>query len=180
VSPARFPDGSERRAAIELRAEGRRLAGYAAVFNTETRIGGFRELVRPGAFAATLASGADVLALADHDPARLLARTRSGTLRLAEDSRGLAFDLDLPDTQLGRDLLALAERGDIGGASFGFRMVRETWPASDLRELHELRLMEISVVQAHPAYAATEVQARAQGAAEAPAWRLRRLILEAT
>ena len=50
-----------------------------------------------------------------HDPSRLLARTKSGTLRLEEDSKGLRFELDLPDTTEGRDLLALAERGDIGG-----------------------------------------------------------------
>jgi uncharacterized protein len=50
----------------------------------------------------------------------VLARTRSGTLRLAEDSKGLAFDLDVPNTSFGRDVLELAERGDIGGASFAF------------------------------------------------------------
>ena len=57
----------------------------------------------------------------------MLARTKSGTLRLSEDSRGLAFDLDIPDTQAGRDILALAERGDIGGASFGFVATDEEW-----------------------------------------------------
>ena len=46
----------------------------------------------------SLESSSDVLALVDHDPSRVLARTRSGNLRLAEDKRGLAFDLDVPDT----------------------------------------------------------------------------------
>ena len=62
----------------------------------------------------------DVLALMDHDTAKVLARTRSKTLRLAEDTRGLAFDLDVPGTSVGNDVLALAERGDLGGMSFGF------------------------------------------------------------
>ena len=103
----------ERRAAIEIRAKGRRLEGYAAVFNEETRIADFREIIRPGAFRTSLAG--DVLALADHDASKVLGRTKSGTLRLAEDSRGLAFDLDVPGTSLGNDILALAERGDLGG-----------------------------------------------------------------
>ena len=62
MDPKRFPNGLEVRAAVELRAAGRRLEGLAAVFGTETRIGGFTEFIRPGAFAASLRSGNDVLA----------------------------------------------------------------------------------------------------------------------
>lgn len=151
----------ERRALpIELRTKGRRLVGYAATFNTETHIGGaFIETIAPGAFAASLASGSDVLALVDHDPGRVLGRTRSKTLRLAEDARGLTFDLELPNTQAGRDVLALAERGDLGGMSFGFRAI-EAPRHGDRRELRRVELFEISVVSAWPAYPETEVQAR--------------------
>jgi HK97 family phage prohead protease len=161
--PGRSPNGLEIRRAAEVRtAAGRRLEGYAAVFNTEARIGDFSETVRPNAFRASLLSGADVLALVDHDPGRLLARRSSGTLRLSEDARGLAFDLDLPDTTLGRDVLALAQRGDLGGMSFGFRVTDENWPARDQRELRAVDLAEISVVHAWPAYSGTTVAARAQ------------------
>lgn len=108
----------ERRSAlIEVRAKGRRLEGHAALFGVETRLATFSETIRAGAFAGSLKR--DVLALVDHDPARMLARTKSGTLRLSEDTRGLAFDLDVPDTTTGRDILALAERGDLGGMSLG-------------------------------------------------------------
>ena len=161
-----------------MRAAGRGLTGYAARFGVETRIGGMREVIRPGAFTATLAERNDILALADHDPARVLARTRSGTLRLREDDQGLAFDLDLPDTAAGRDVLALAERGDLGGASFGFRP-RKGGEArnGDLRELRAVDLAEISIVAAWPAYSTTEVQARS---AEPPRLQLARLYLETT
>ena len=164
MGPARFPDGLERRAAVEVRAvAGRRLEGYAATFNTPATIGRFVEVVQPGAFRASLTTpGRDVLALVDHDPSRLLARTSSGTLRLAEDGRGLAFALDVPDTQLGRDVLTLAERRDLGGMSFGFRVIEETWPAADRRELRAVELVEVSVVHAFPAYSQTTVQARAR------------------
>lgn len=151
----------EKRAfAFELRTKGRRLEGYAALFNSETRIGGeFTEVIAPGAFAATLAGSRDILALQDHDTTKLLARTRSGSLRLSEDSKGLAFDFDLPDTQAGRDVLALAERGDLGGMSFGFS-VKEQHRSGDRRELRAVELFEISVISAWPAYDGTIVNAR--------------------
>lgn len=179
MGPARFPDGVERRAAVELRAIGRKLEGHAAVFNSPAPIGNFVESIRPGAFRASLASGADVLALVDHDPARLLARTASGTLRLAEDGWGLAFSLDVPDTQLGHDMLALARRGDLGGCSFGFRVQDEAWPAADRRELRAVSLLEVSIVQAWPAYSQTTVQARTL-APDAHAAAVRRRILDLT
>ena len=154
----------ERRRAAELSAAPgqRKLAGYAAVFGQETRISDFTEVIHPGAFAASL-KGRDILALVDHDPSRLLARTKSGTLRLEEDSKGLRFELDLPDTTEGRDLLALAERGDIGGMSFGFTVARsgERWDGKK-RELRAVTLHEISVVHAWPAYQGTSVEPRAR------------------
>lgn len=151
----------ERRAAVEFRTKGRRLEGYAAVFDQETRIADFTELVRPGAFRDSL--GGDVLGLVDHDTSKLLARTKSGTLRLAEDSRGLHFDLAIPETSLGRDVLALAERGDLGGASFAFTVPQggERW-AGRSRELVRVNLQEISVVSAWPAYEGTSVVARSR------------------
>jgi Escherichia/Staphylococcus phage prohead protease len=158
-------DAVERRAAlIELRAAGRRLEGYAATFGTEARIADFVETIARGAFSASLAASGDILALVDHDAARLLARTRSGSLRLSEDSRGLAFGIDLPETQLGRDVLALAERGDLGGMSFSFTVPKggDHWHGSR-RELRTVNLREISVVSAFPAYPETSVSARSHG-----------------
>lgn len=175
MPPARFPEGMERRAAAELHVAGRRLAGYAATFDTPARIGGFTETIRPGAFRASLADPArDCLMLVDHDPGRLLGRASSGTLRLREDGRGLAFELDLPDTQLGRDVLTLVQRGDVGGCSFGFRAQDEAWPAPDRRELRVVDLLEISAVHAWPAYGETTIAARSRQDAPLPAWELRR------
>jgi HK97 family phage prohead protease len=159
--PSAPPGGLERRAAIELRAvTGRRLEGLAAPFDSETRVGTFREVIRPGAFTKTLSSGADILALVDHHPGQLLGRSSSGTLRLTETTRGLEFSIDVPETQLGNDVLALAQRGDIGGASIGFRAEQEAWPARDRRELRAVRLIEISIVHAHAAYRGTSVSVR--------------------
>lgn len=151
----------ERRAVVELRVAGRRLEGYAATFGTEARVADFTEMIAPGAFAAGL--GRDIVALVDHDRTRLLARTRSGTLELREDEKGLSFALQVPDTQHGRDVLALAERGDLGGMSFGFTVPAggERWQGRK-RELTKIDLREISVVSAWPAYEGTSVAARSR------------------
>jgi uncharacterized protein len=152
----------KRTLATEIRARGRRLEGYAATFGALADIGGrFTETIAQGAFGGSLRASPDILALVDHDPGRVLGRTRSKTLRLAEDGKGLAFDLDLPDTQAGRDVLALAERGDLGGMSFGFTAIDEQRDG-DRRELRAVQLHEISVVLAWPAYDGTVIQARSQ------------------
>lgn len=152
----------ERRAAeLEVRAKGRTLEGYAAVFEQRARIADFDEIIATGAFAESLKSG-DKLALVDHDPAKVLARTRNGSLKLAEDTRGLHFALTLPNTSVAADVLALAEAGSLGGASFGFNVKRDAWQGS-LRTLHAIDLREISIVSAWPAYPQTSVTARSAG-----------------
>jgi HK97 family phage prohead protease len=153
---------TERRSSpLEIRAKGRRLEGYAATFGAEARIADFTETITPGAFSASL--GGDVIALVDHDAGRVLARTRSKTLRLAEDTRGLAFDLDLPSTSYANDVLALVERNDVGGMSFGFTVAKdgEKWDGNK-RTLRAVDLKEISVVSAWPAYDGTIVTARSK------------------
>jgi len=151
----------EKRATAGVTVNGRKLTGYIAKFDNPTRIGDFTEIIRRGAFAATLAAGHDVLAVADHDYSRVLGRTRSGTLALREDDTGLAFALDLPDTQAGRDLAALAERGDLGGCSFAFTVPTggDSWNGNT-RELRNVQLDEVSIVQSRPAYPDTEVHLR--------------------
>lgn len=176
TAAAATPAAVERRSFSEVRANGRHLEGYAATFGSEARIGSTVETIAPGAFRAALAG--DILALADHDPGRVLGRTRSGTLRLTEDANGLAFSLSLPDTQAGRDVLALAERGDLGGMSFGFLPIDEQWQGNR-RTLRAIDLKEISVVSAWPAYPDTEIALRAGEAARnaVTARRQRALIL---
>ncbi len=157
----------ERRSFIEVRADGRRLEGYAATFGSEARIGSIIETIAPGAFRSAIAG--DVLALLDHDPGKVLGRTRSGTLRLSEDAKGLAFSLDLPDTQAGRDVLELAQRNDLGGMSFGFRVPKggDKW-AGERRTLLTLDVKEISVVSAFPAYPDTSLALRSRQPGRSP------------
>ncbi len=154
----------EIRSTGSLRSEGKTLRGYASVFNSETDLGGFVEVVRNGAFRKTLESGSNIRALYHHQGDALLGTTRGGTLKLQEDSHGLAFSLDLPDTTHGRDLAVLVDRGDVSGCSFGFRVADggDRWEqrgAQLVRELLNVELHEITLTH-DPAYADTTVALR--------------------
>lgn len=154
----RFLDGAEVRA-----GSGRKISGYAATFDSPTTIIDFEETIRPGAFSRALRERQDVRALWNHDPSRILGRTASGTLRLSEDSRGLHFEVELPNSPTGSDVLESIRRGDVTGASFGFMARRDRWNASRTeRELLDLDLFDISPVT-YPAYQSTSVSARSGG-----------------
>lgn len=157
----------------------RRLSGYAALYNTETRIGSyFREVLEPGAFRAALDRGDDVRALFNHDANVVLGRSKAGTLTLSEDDRGLRYDVLLPDTQTARDLWTSVQRGDISQSSFAFTVDAEEWRemSSDvpLRVVKSVRLFDVSPVT-YPAYQETTVSARSQAEAlqeaQRQAWR---------
>lgn len=160
----------ERRPALELRTLGGstpRLEGYAAVFDAPSEdLGGFVEYVRSGAFRRSLQSNRiDPLALVHHMPHLVLGRRSAGTLQLAEDSRGLHFRVDLPDTTTARDIAVSVERGDIRGASFAFTVAEngDRWNVDDdrvTRDLLDVDLHEITIT-ATPAYPDTEVARRA-------------------
>lgn len=148
---------------VEARADGdkRTLVGYAAVFNSPADIYGiWVETIEPGAFSSQLS--ADVRALIDHDSGRVIGRTKSGTLRLSEDSKGLKVEIDVPNTSDGNDLWVLVERGDISGMSFGFRVTKETWDETvnpNRRVIQAVELHEVSAV-AFPAYIDTSIGTR--------------------
>lgn len=152
---------------VEMRVQrrddaGPLLVGHAAVFNQLSEdLGGFREKIAPGAFKTSIGED-DIRALFNHDPSLILGRNVAGTLRLKEDRVGLAYELDLPDTQLARDLAVSIERGDITGNSFGFQTVSDKWEMKDgvdLRTLLEARLFDISPVT-YPAYPQTDLAMR--------------------
>lgn len=139
-----------------------KITGYAAVFNSlSVDLGGFVERIRPGAFAKTIKS-ADVRALWNHDPNYVLGRTKSGTLKLEEDSKGLKIEIEPPDTQWAKDLVTSIKRGDVDQMSFGFRAITDEWTkdgGKQIRELIEVELFDVSPVT-YPAYPKTKVAAR--------------------
>jgi len=153
-----------------VQADQRTLRGHAAVFNVlSDDLGGFRERIAPGAFADVL--DADVRLLVNHKPDHVLARTRSGTLRLSEDARGLAVEADLPDTSYARDLRESLRRGDLDGMSFRFRVGEEDWTHEDgteVRTVQRVEHLEDVCLATYPAYPSASVELRTRPDNEPP------------
>jgi HK97 family phage prohead protease len=149
---------------MEVRAseDGTKLIGYAAVFDSPSEPLPFTEFVRRGAFTKTLNDGADVRLLIDHEGVPL-ARTKSGTLVLTEDDRGLLVESDLdPMNPDAARLISALRRGDISQMSFAFRTVKDNWSDDRrTRELREVQLFDVSVVT-FPAYESTVAELRAK------------------
>ena len=141
----------------ELKAavEGRTVEGYASVFNSMSEdLGGFREIILPGAFSNVLNN--DVRALYNHDSNYLLARTTSGTLELKEDDKGLYYRFEMPNTSYGNDMLELFRRGDLSQSSFGFTVEKDSWRMEEGQHVRYIErvgsLFDVSPV-VYPAYA---------------------------
>lgn len=157
---------------ISLRADiqdGKRAGGYAAVYRSESvDLGGFTEVLAPGAFKRSLdaveAGEAQVYLFWQHNSGEPLASTRSETLTLREDQTGLAFEFELDG--LDDKQRKAIKRGDLQ-VSFGFRALADTWEeradGTYLRTVTDLELSEVSLVT-YPAYGSTTVALRSRDA----------------
>src|SRR5690606_805023 len=141
----------------------RKITGYALKFGTWSEdLGGFIETIEPSALND--ADMSDVRALFDHDPQKIIGRTKSGSLRLWKDEVGLRFECELPNTSYARDLYENIVNGNIDQCSFGFMLdqggddVRfDKEEGIYRRTLKKIkRLMDVSVVT-YPAYQDTDV-----------------------
>jgi HK97 family phage prohead protease len=149
---------------LEMResGSGNTLVGYAAVFDSPSEPMPFIEYVKRGAFAKTINDGADVRLLIDHEGVPL-ARTRSGTLSLMEDDRGLQVTAELdPMNPDAARIISAMRRGDISQMSFAFRTIQDSWSSDRMtRELREVQLFDVSVVT-FPAYEETVAELRSK------------------
>lgn len=150
----------------EFRADGdgNTLKGHPSTFGDPYDLGHFDERVAPGAFDDVL--GDDVRALFNHDPNLVLGRTKSGTLRLSVDKRGLFSEIDLPESATA--LREAIKRGDVDQMSFGFTVQSDTWEVTneetgrELRTINKIgRLFDVSPVT-FPANPNTDVALRSE------------------
>ncbi|MCK8826399.1 HK97 family phage prohead protease [Natroniella acetigena] len=137
---------------------------YPAVFNSwSEELAGFRERILPGAFEEAIREN-DVIACFNHDKDQLLGRLKSGTLTLEEDERGLRAEIQPPDTDFGRYIVELIDRGDIDGGSFRFNALEENWNFKDGEELDERELVKLELFDVgpvtYPAYPDTQASVR--------------------
>lgn len=153
--------------------------GYACItevgYEMQDWLGPFTEVVRAGAFTKTLNEGADVPFLVNHG-GLTLARTKSGTMQLAEDDTGLHVQAQLdPGSPHVAALRSAMDRGDVDEMSFAFWVTRQQWsPDFDQRDILEVNLNkgDVSVVNygANPNTAGAQLNAReiAERAARLP------------
>jgi HK97 family phage prohead protease len=158
----------ELRAIDESADDGWTVSGYAAVFDSPSEPLPWTEYVKRGAFRKTIKDGADVRLLIDHTGVPL-ARTKSGTLKLREDDKGLYMEARLdpanPDAVKMRSALM---RGDVSQMSFAFETVKDGWNKDrTVRELKEVRLHDVSIVT-YPAYEETSAEMRNNDTTDTP------------
>lgn len=181
-------------AALETRTDdgdeaGRRLVGYAAVFNQWAEInsfweGHFLERLDPAAFTKTIAERGDqIKVLYDHGFDPSIGNKPLGKPDIMmPDARGLWTETPLARTSYNDDLLELLRVGAIDGMSFRFQVIRDEWndepSPSDVnpkgipeRTIKELRMFEFGPVT-FPAYEATTAGVR--GGPAYQAWRQHR------
>lgn len=143
------------------------VTGYAAVFDQMSHdLGGFREVITPGAFRDVLAATPDVHLVIGHNMDLPLARTMNDTLELAEDIRGLRMWARI-DSRLSyaRDLAVQLKSGLVDQMSFAFTIPEggDSYSVDDdgmiTRTVNRIDgLYDVSIVAAG-AYPQTDVQA---------------------
>lgn len=167
--------------ATEVRAEtadGKKvLTGYAAKYDQMSQnLGGFNEIIKPGAFDRAIKEKQDVKMLINHDPNQIVGRS-GRNLELSSDKTGLKFRVVLPNTQIANDLHENVRNGIMEECSFGFITKADRWMNTRdggyadvqyqgvedkqalVRELQDVDLKDVSVVGS-PAYPQTSVKAR--------------------
>lgn len=152
---------------LKLRAmtadDGQKKIGGIIPYNSRSvDLGGFVEMIAPGAFAGALTPGADVLCFRDHKEFLLMGRTKSGTLSLADTADGLTWECILPNSSDADALYESVSRGDLDANSFGFCCVEDSveWVGDELvRTVISAELMEISPCS-FPAYESSSVSLR--------------------
>lgn len=160
----------------ELRKEGDgspgTIFGYGSVFDSQSlNLGGFVEIVRPGAFTECLRENPLVLCRVQHEGGlQTVGSTHAGTMTVGQDGKGLWYRAELPDTMAGRDLARLVGRGDINKSSFAFslRGEGERWDFSQEPPLRELLNLDVSDCApcTDAAYPGTSVSLRSANPAE--------------
>ncbi len=170
---------------LEARADGEgdkplRIVGHPVVYRKWSEdLGGFREMIEPGAGAKTITE-ADIRVLLNHDPNYILGRNTADTATFTETAGGIRMEAFPADTATIRDLVIVPmQRHELNQMSFSFRIVNpepfdpepgvrygDHWEppkkAGDLWEriINEFQMFDASIVT-FPAYRQTDAAVRA-------------------
>ncbi|MCM3730064.1 HK97 family phage prohead protease [Fictibacillus nanhaiensis] len=140
------------------------IEGYINKFNSDSQFMGFFEQVDRNAFNRTLSDGHNIMGLYNHDSAKVLGSTKTGSLQLHTDEVGLRFSLKInPNVSYAKDVYELVRSGDVDGCSFGFYVLDDEWTVredgTELRVLKDIELIEVTITP-FPAYTSSEANCR--------------------
>lgn len=148
------------------------IEGYALLYDHESRListfwdGQFYETIKRGAFDKVLASS-DLNVKYKYNHGVMIARTKSGTLKLESDERGLKYTIpEIPDTTDANNLYEQIKRGNVFESSFAFMVADsgQNWSkredGADLRTIVEASYLDDVSSVDDGAYANTEVAVR--------------------
>lgn len=154
----------------DVQVDSRNITGYAVVFESVSEDLGFRERIMKGAITDDTIKKSDVFCLLNHDPSKVLARSKygEGSLKLEIDEQGLKYSFAAPQTDLGNEILEHLQRGEIDSSSFAFTVSldegSEKWYTVEgvqYRDIYRIdELFDVSPVY-QPAYQETTVSKRA-------------------
>lgn len=138
----RFLVAPETQATV-VNEEKRTIRGYGIVFNKKSEVlysrgKAFREIIRPEAVKGVPLD--QMLCMHNHKSERLLGNTLSGTMRTGVDETGVWYEVDLPKSPTGEDVLVSVSRGDTRGSSFQFDITEngDKWSVEDGMALREV------------------------------------------
>ena len=167
---------------LEISEDGRSYSGYGVVFDSDSvpmmvwdeKRGVIEVVEQITADSLRDTDMTDVISAYNHDFSKIMGRTSAGTLELKQDSNGIFYRFEVPNTTAGNDLIESTKRGDIQGSSFVFSMDWEE--GYDIKERADGKLIakpkkinrmyEIGPV-VMPAYPETTAQSRSSVLAEA-------------
>ena len=151
----------------ELRADGLHISGYVNVPGRESRPvmtphGRVIEIIEQRAFQKAIERAGNIDMLLDHDPLRILASTKAGTLTVREDAVGLRAESVVTDPEV----IEGARQGKLRGWSFNIRnavdTVEERAEGLPIRRITDLDMDEVTLVMHKvPVYSSTSIEVRA-------------------
>src|SRR5215207_2918895 len=143
---------------VETRSEpitldGQRIRGVIPYGSESRDMGGWREIIEPGALDATRLD--DLVATVDHVGVPI--GRHPTTLELEDRADGLHWSVDPPASR--QDVREAVQRGDLRAGSWRMVVARDSWDG-DVRHVHEIgELRDVAVVTT-PAYPSAAVELR--------------------
>lgn len=140
-----------------IEEEGKKyIIGFIPYDQLSEDLGGFREALRKGCFTKTILENR-IYALINHNSDKCLGNSKNGKLIFNDTDTYLECKLEINEkVTYARDLYECVARSDVVGLSFGFSAIKENWDnTTNIREIKEAKLYEISFGVVFPAYQTT-------------------------